>query len=93
MKGMLKDALEETAWTILLQELHAQLRMIYQGKINMNLVLYYKQDEHGHYRCLAPAEDKDETFLTQRYKLGLLYYELYVFCTINHTLSVPCLTE
>ncbi len=49
MKGMLKDALEETAWTILLQELHAQLRMIYQGKINMNLVLYYKQDEHGHY--------------------------------------------
>ncbi len=49
MKGMLNDALEETAWTILLQELHAQRRMIYQGKINMNHVLYYKQDEHGHY--------------------------------------------
>ncbi len=44
----MKDALEETAWTILLQTLHAQLRVMHQGRINMNPVLYYKQDEHGH---------------------------------------------
>ncbi len=46
---MLKDGLEETAWTKLLQALHAYLRMIYQGKINMNLGLYYNEDEHVHY--------------------------------------------
>lgn len=49
MKGRLKAALEDTAWTIMLQEFHAQLKVMDKGKINMNPVLYNKQDEHAHY--------------------------------------------
>ncbi len=47
MKGMLKNALEETAWTILLQALHAQLKVVHQGKINMNPGLYYCHATQG----------------------------------------------
>ncbi len=34
---------------IAIEALHAQLRVMHQVKINMNPVLYYKQDEHAHY--------------------------------------------
>lgn len=98
MKGRLKAALEDTAWTIMLQEFHVQLKVMDKGKINMNPVLYNKQDEHAHYWCLVPEEDKYEEYFTQRHKLALNIMILCIawivwLCTINYTLSVPCLTE